>query len=177
MDIIELLNEDIFNIISEINKYQFNILTNKSRLDDLIVVDTRFSIIETCKNLIPYLIKKNDETFYVPLDGGEKIYLFNIDIDKSSENNYYITDTILVNTVEESVDYNEYGLPDKKLYNVTSSWNKHTIHWMKAMRTCSARRTKKQAMRLFSRLNSLLPTVTMISTTITETMALISPTT
>ena len=120
MDIIELLNEDIFNIISEINKYQFNILTNKSRLDDLIVVDTRFSIIETCKNLIPYLIKKNDETFYVPLDGGEKIYLFNIDIDKSSENNYYITDTILVNTVEESVDYNEYGLPDKKLYKINT---------------------------------------------------------
>lgn len=29
-------------------------------------------------------------------------------------------------------------LPDKKLYNVTSSWNKHTIHWMKA---CGAKTT------------------------------------
>ena len=120
MDILELLREDIFNITSEINKYQFNILTNKSKLDDLITVDTRYEIIETGKDIIPYLLRKNDDTFYVPLDGGEKIHLFNIDVDKSSENNYYITDSILVQTLNESVDYNEYGLPDKKLYKINN---------------------------------------------------------
>ena len=120
MDILELLREDIFNITSEINKYQFNILTNKSKLDDLITVDTRYEIIKTGKDIIPYLLRKNDDTFYVPLDGGEKIHLFNIDVDKSSENNYYITDSILVQTLNESVDYNEYGLPDKNLYKINN---------------------------------------------------------
>lgn len=120
MNIIELLINDMDTITSEINKYQFNILTNKSRLDDLILLDKNYFIIPTGKSVIPYLVKKNDETFYVPLDGGEKIHLFNIDVDGSSDNNYYITDSILVKVMEESVDYNEYGLPDKKLYKINT---------------------------------------------------------
>lgn len=120
MNILELLREDIYNILSEINKYRLNIITDKYKLDNLIMVDNKYGIINTDMNIIPYLIRKNDDTFYVPLDGNNKVHLFNVDIDKSSENNYYITDSILMQTVDESVDYNEYGLPDKKLYKINT---------------------------------------------------------
>lgn len=120
MKILELLNTEIFNITSEINKYQFDIITDKSKLENLIVTDTKYEIIKTGKGIIPYLIKKSDETYYVPLDGGEIIHLFNIDVDKNSENNYYITYSIKIENINESVDYNEYGIPDKKLYKINN---------------------------------------------------------
>lgn len=120
MDIIQLLKEDEEDILSEINKYQMDIITNKSKLEDLIVTDTNYDIFDTNRKLIPYLLKKKDETFYVPLNGSGKIHLFNVDVDKSSENNYYITDSIIIKNVNESVDYNEYGLPSKKLYKINT---------------------------------------------------------